>query len=199
MIFEKCVDYYYTNSDGLIYLINQQKDSYAKDLHNKIISILEDWLIPFAVHYDLETFDPTSFIAEPSQTSIVTNGIISTNQTINSFLTNEYTGDTFPVNQEILNTVTTNTDYTFPTYGSDLNEHLDHYCFDFLYDFLFTHFSTHFNCDIDEATFDSISESCYYFDYIRDNSFLAKSLYCSSALKLCGLSPNTMLYQIVGL
>ena len=184
------IDYYQNHQNDFIQLINSHKNSFIKNLRKKIYSQFKFWFSFYESpmnHFEWEyNNDPFDFSGD-----IYPDGFISFHQPILSFL-NEHTGDRTP-------TYCSYNGWYFPTYSDSLNEIIESFALDFLCDFFFNFFSVHFNTSLDTDSFNEIMVDCDYFDDVKFKSFLFNCLDYPSAFSSCGISPDILHIQLMGL
>lgn len=173
---ERYVNSIYSNHDKLVTLVDSNFKNSKNELKDyfihKIVEFFETPLIHYNWMYDGNPHDMSGII--------ISDGIISLNQTILEFLTNEYTGNQVA-------TYTSNYGWNYPTYGDIFLEYSLEISNEILSSTIKNFIENRFKVIFSDEDFDSISEDCEYFDDIYTDSIASNFFDYEYVLKWLGI------------
>lgn len=155
--------------------VNECFHNQREFLKIKMIRKIREYLTPVPVHYDwrLEEWNTYDYSGE-----IIENGTVSLQQTINSFLENEYSG-----NKEA--TYISHMGFSYNTYGDELRYYTNELGNEIMLDAMKRYIEDHFNTILSEEEFECIIDGCH--DEIYDNCMAADFFFYEPAIEFVGI------------
>lgn len=175
------IEFVNSHTDEIAKYVNDCFEQSKDFIRVKLLRKIREYLTPIPVHYekkdDNHPYDCSGVIVEC--------GNISLNQSVTSFLKNEYSG-----NKEA--TYISGMGWNYNTYEDELHYYTIEIAADIMFPAIRRYIDNQFSTTLSDEEFQDIQDACSEFDEIYDNCIANEFFFCYLAIDYVGISDMSL-------